>query len=324
MKPQIALCYYPTSIAFVDDSRKFLSAIELSMASKFNCITFSDPIRALNHANNLNNVNWNSHGKNDAAYCSDSEQFIKNTLNLSINKLNDTGRYNEISVVVVDYDMPDMNGIEFCRNLKNPNTKRILLTGQASTEEAVQAFNENVINYYINKGDVNLQEHLTRAITNLQYRYFLDISSYIKIRAIENKQSLFNDAELSKYLAKIIEAHEIKEYYFLTNPPHYKLHSKSGETSILLVYSRSDLNEQIRTIKEEAGPTWLLDCLKSGNYVPYFHSSDGFYDQESFDDKSTVYLADVIKGNDTYFCAHITDKSQAFDPAFFPDSSVLH
>lgn len=324
MKPELALCFYPTSVAFIDDSNSFLSAIELAMSPTFNCLTFNDPLRALNHANNLNNVNWNAHSKEDYAYYSDSEQFVKNTLNLSEKKLDDKERHNEISVVVVDYDMPEINGLDFCKKLKNPNIKKILLTGQASTDEAVKAFNDNLINYYIKKSDENLVENLIKAISDLQNRYFIDISSYIKIRAIDNKKSLFNDAHLSMYFSRIVAENDIVEYYFLTNPPRYKLKARSGKTSILLVYSRYDLNEQIRVIKEEAGPEWLLDCLKSGQYVPYFHSSDGFYDQEQFDSKSTMYLAEVITGTDTYFCAHITDESRAFDPIIRPGASIFH
>lgn len=324
MKPEIALCYYPTAVAFIDDSQSFLQAVELAMSSRFNCITFSDPIRALNHSNNLNKVNWNAFTNNDYSYASDSEQFIKNTLNLSINKITDTGRYDEISVVVVDYDMPEMNGVEFCRNLKNPNIKKILLTGQAGSDEAIRAFNSNIINYYIRKSDDNLFEHLTEAIQEMQNRYFLDISSYIKIRAIDNKKSLFSDAKLSEYFNNLLKTNNIVEYYFLTNPPRYKLKALDGKTSLFLVYSRYDLNEQIRIIKEEAGPAWLLDCLKSGLYVPYFQSQDGFYDPESFDEYNTIYVADVVEGQETFYCALISDDTRALEPVLTPSQPFYH
>ena len=324
MKPELALCYYPTAVAFIDDSPSFLAAMELSMASQLNCITFSDPIRALNHANNLNNVNWNAHNSTDYAYYSDSEQFIKNTLNLSVNKFTDHGRYDEISVVVVDYDMPEMNGLDFCRNLKNPNIKKILLTGQAGSDDAIRAFNDNLIDYYIKKSDDNLFANLTRAIFDLQNRYFIDISSYIKIRAIDNKQLLFNDSKLSNYFSRILEDHEVAEYYFMTNPPRYKLRSKSGATSNFLVYSRHDLNEQIRVIKEEAGPNWLVECLQSELYVPWFNTSDGFYDQDKFTHNRTIFLADVIKGQDTYYCAHVKDDTRAFTPPMASNKTQLH
>lgn len=324
MKTELALCYYPTSVVFIDDSVSFLSAMELAFAPRFSCLTFSDPIRALNHANNLNNVNWNAHIKEDYNYYSDSEQFVQNTLNASEKHLANSNRYNEISIVVIDYDMPEMDGLEFCRNLKNPNIKKILLTGQVTTEDAIRAFNDNVIDYYVSKSDEDLVNHLVRAIQNLQNRYFIDISSYIKIRAIDNKKSLFNDPKLSEYFSKIITEHNIKEYYFSTNPPHYRLKTHDDKTYTLLVYSRYDLNEQIRIIKEEAGPAWLLEGLKSASCVPYFRSKDGFYDQEAFDPENTLYPADIVKGNEIYYCALIKDDIQPLDPRLLDTPGMFH
>lgn len=324
MKTELALCYYPTSVVFIDDSVSFLSAMELAFSPRFQCLTFSDPIRALNHANNLKNLDWNAHSKEDYNYYSDSEQFVQNTLNASEKHLSNSNRYNEISVVVIDYDMPEMDGLTFCKNLKNPNIKKILLTGQVTTEEAIRAFNDNVIDYYISKSDGDLVNHLVKAIQDLQNRYFIDISSYIKIRAIEQKKSLFNDASLSDYFSKIIKENKVKEYYFSTNPPRYRLKTEENKIYTLLVYSRYDLNEQIRIIKEEAGPAWLLEGLKSASCVPYFRSKDGFYDQESFDPENTLYPADIVKGRETYFCALIKEDVQPLDPRLLDPSSVFH
>lgn len=324
MRPELALCYYPTSVVFIDDSNSFLSAMDLALAPHFSCLSFNDPVRALNHANNINNLNWNAHTKEDYNYYSDSEQFVQNTLNASEKKLANQHRYNEVSVVVIDYDMPEMDGLTFCRNLKNPNIKKILLTGQVSTEEAICAFNDNVINYYIKKSDPNLVDNLIKAIADMQNRFFIDISSFIKIRAIDNKKSLFNDAVLSKYFSDIITGNDIVEYYFSTNPPRYRLKSRDGKSHTLLIYSRYDLNEQIRVIKEEAGPSGLLESLKTGLYVPYFCSKDGYYDQELFNENEVLYLADIIKGSETYYCALIKDDSQAIDPRLFNGDSVFH
>lgn len=294
------------------------------MSPYFSCITFNDPVRALNHANNLGNPEWNSHIKEDYNYYSDSEQFVQNTLNSSEKKLSDEARYNEISVVVIDYDMPEMDGLSFCRNLKNPNIKKILLTGQVRTEDAITAFNDNVIDYYMTKSDENLVENLLKAIREMQTRYFIDISSYIKIRAIESNNSLFNDTKLSKYFSEVLNSYHISEYYFSTSPPRYRLKDNSGEQFTFLVYSRSDLNEQIRVIKEEAGPEWLLKSLKSGHYVPFFRTGDGYYDQDVLAQESSLFLAEKINGNDTYFCALIKDNDLGIDPRLMNNDEILH
>ncbi|MCD8024302.1 MAG: response regulator [Candidatus Gastranaerophilales bacterium] len=60
---------------------------------------------------------------------------------------------NDCSVIISDFIMPDMNGIEFLLKAKelNPDTTQILLTGYADKENAIRAINEVGIFKYIEK-----------------------------------------------------------------------------------------------------------------------------------------------------------------------------
>ena len=59
----------------------------------------------------------------------------------------------EYAVVVSDYQMPDMSGVEFLYfvNEAHPQTKRILLTGEANTEAVVSAVNDGGIHKFFVK-----------------------------------------------------------------------------------------------------------------------------------------------------------------------------
>ena len=50
-------------------------------------------------------------------------------------------RFAQISVVITDYAMPEMDGVDFLRQIKHSEIKRILLTGVADEKIAVKAFN---------------------------------------------------------------------------------------------------------------------------------------------------------------------------------------
>ena len=121
----------------------------------------------------------------------------------------------------------------------------------------------------------------------------------------------------------IIE-NNIDEFYFLTNPTRYELKTKTGDVSTLLICSRSEMNEHIRILKEEAAPEWLVECLKTENYVPYFRSIDGFYDQDSFDPNSAVYLAKVIEGREKYYCAYLNNDTAPLSSIFFTSGTNYH
>ncbi len=60
---------------------------------------------------------------------------------------------NEIDLVVSDYLMPEMNGIQFLGQVRKlqPNTPRIILTGYADKENAIKAINEVGLFQYIEK-----------------------------------------------------------------------------------------------------------------------------------------------------------------------------
>jgi DNA-binding NtrC family response regulator len=60
---------------------------------------------------------------------------------------------NQVDVVISDYLMPKMNGIQFLGHAKEsqPETSRILLTGHADKQSAIEAINQVGLFQYIEK-----------------------------------------------------------------------------------------------------------------------------------------------------------------------------
>ena len=63
------------------------------------------------------------------------------------------GREQDVDIVVSDYFMPEMDGIEFLKAFRDlhPHTPRILLTGYADKENAIKAINEVGLFQYVEK-----------------------------------------------------------------------------------------------------------------------------------------------------------------------------
>jgi DNA-binding NtrC family response regulator len=66
---------------------------------------------------------------------------------------------NTVDVVVTDYLMPKMNGIQLLAKVKEtqPETSRVLLTGHADKQSAIQAINEVSLFQYLEKPWDNAQ-----------------------------------------------------------------------------------------------------------------------------------------------------------------------
>lgn len=77
-------------------------------------------------------------------------------------------KYHDISVVISDLKMPDMNGIEFLKKIKQISTSSVclMLTGTGGLNDAIEAINQNLIWKYINKPweNKNLIELISSAV----------------------------------------------------------------------------------------------------------------------------------------------------------------
>ena len=77
----------------------------------------------------------------------------------------------EVSVLVSDYDMPEMNGAQLCGQARRlrPDTVRILLTGRRTLETAIDGINQGEIFRFIGKPFDN--EQLRAAVLSAVIRH---------------------------------------------------------------------------------------------------------------------------------------------------------
>ena len=151
LKSKIPLCFYPTQIVFVDDNSDFLAALSIAFSKQFNVKQFSNTALALQYINEQQReINLVANDEKPKLQ-GESDAWVKRVLTHQNLKRFDEVRIMEISVLIVDYEMPEMNGIEFCEKINNSSIKKILLTGYATPMDAVNAFNTNTIHYYLKK-----------------------------------------------------------------------------------------------------------------------------------------------------------------------------
>lgn len=306
MKSKIPLFFYPAQIVFVDDSASFLSSIELVFCKQFNVKLFSDARLALDYINTRKPSVHPAASTSPLDLSGDSEKWVKQVLTHSNLKRFDQERAMDISVLVVDYEMPNINGIELCSKINNPAIKKILLTGHATPSDAVAAFNDNTIHYYINKSDENMIDRLSDAISRLQTNYFQDLSSSIKTDAVDINTPFFTDTKLAEHFQSICTSLNIKEYFYLTNPSRFALKTHDDSQFLCLIYTEDDIIEQVKVMEEEDAPEELINSIASHEYIPLFASADGYYEPERVNSEMQIYPAQKITGKTNYYCAVIS------------------
>lgn len=78
-----------------------------------------------------------------------------------------TQRYALANVLVVDYSMPAMTGLDVLKVLPKWPAQRVLLTGQADESMAVKAFNQRLINQFVPKQHPHIGQHLAQVVGEL-------------------------------------------------------------------------------------------------------------------------------------------------------------
>ncbi len=136
---------------FVDDDKAFAQLCRLNLASRFNALSFHSPVSTLEYL----------------ISCSDFAALMENN----------GPRNPKVSVVVVDYAMPEMDGLEFCRRVSkvNPYIRKVMLTGKADEKLAVEAFNKGDIHYFLRKDSPDLAREINRALDKAQRDYLLEV-----------------------------------------------------------------------------------------------------------------------------------------------------
>src|SRR5690242_10150450 len=104
-------------------------------------------------------------------------------------------RDHPLDVVVSDYLMPKMNGIQLLGRIKEvqPETSRVLLTGHADKQSAIQAINEVALFQYLEKPWDNAQLLLVVQSGAERSRLLRDLRD--KVDALDSANSTIKDVQ---------------------------------------------------------------------------------------------------------------------------------
>jgi CheY-like chemotaxis protein len=157
----MSLLEYPGSIAFLDDERHFLDGLSVAVPDDFTCAYFQKPQRCIDFL--LGQVPlWQQQKSALSQIVAGSETHGTLLEGLVHGLYANFARFELTTLLVVDFQMPAMNGLAVLEQLKDWPGKRVMLTGQADEQLAVDAFNRGLIDHFIPK---QAPDSLARLIT---------------------------------------------------------------------------------------------------------------------------------------------------------------
>lgn len=276
----IPSCFYPTTICVVDDDEQYLEALETSLSTKGQNHLFqffSNPHKALEY---LNQKHTESNLVRKWIETLDSElpdnHLIKINFKDVAKELMDSKRFQEVSVVVVDYDMPSMDGIEFCKKLKNPYIQKIMATGAADESLAVLAFNSKLIDAFVGKHEVQFWEKVESNIQRLQAFYFeqLTYPLHLSLKLKTKASYILEDPVFISFFKTLLANYHIQEYYQLESSGSFLFFDTSGGHHTLFVYNKdkikADKLEVSGSIEDELDPDLKEAVLNEEKMFCYY------------------------------------------------------
>lgn len=206
--------------------------------------------------------------------CVDDEenvlQMFRRTLGRQFNTINSASadhalkllKEHEFAVIISDYNMPDINGLEFLKRAKElaPECVQIMLTGNIDLNIAIKAINETDIFRYLPKPCPS--EVLVKVINDALDQY----------RLLKEKNRLSQEVQQKNQELETSNTELAKQKYLL----EYELEM----ARIVFAKASQDSNSNIPGLdyiaiaKETVGGDFMLNCVQQGRHIHYLMIGD--------------------------------------------------
>lgn len=301
--------YYPTTIAIVDDNASYLENIRLQLSSNWPTELFVDAKEALqtlktrcskylNFLNETVSIAYKDMENDDSKGL--NSRTIEFNLSGIYKKIYDDERFSNISTTIVDFDMPYMNGIEFCEMLGNhhKHIRKIMLTGKADNNIAVNAFNNGTIDKFILKGSDDAYDGLSIVLRHQAKKYFSDLSKSLREEFLIHTNSPMNNKYYADIFDKALKSSNYIEYYLLDLSGSFLFLDKDANPTFLLVSSEHDLNNYQTIATDSGAEGFVVDKLQKRTHLLYLLSDENY---NCHPNEWEQFLYPCIESNDGTF-----------------------
>lgn len=273
---QLPVYTHPTLTVLIDDSDSFLKSLAFQLDPGLARKTFHDTSSALHWLRQSAQP-----GETPLHVNFDTQNLPPDQCNvaLDIERIwrisGQAQRFAVPSVLVVDYSMPQMNGLEFCQAVRHLPCKKILFTGAADEKIAVNAFNRGLIDRYIKKSDDDALDLLELEVLALQQSFFADQSETLRDLLVLHNYHFLQDEALAAVVRDLYRQHGFVEHYIFPNPSGILFFDLHGKARLMIIETEKGMQAQYEIARDSDAPASLLNALLERRVLPFFSDADG-------------------------------------------------
>ncbi len=290
----IPLLYHPTNVLLLDDNRKFLNDISFIFNESIPLVLETNPQHVLQHlashtyrsdelASKISKQHFDTVYSN---HSSPPELFEVSFLKLA-GALDTPNRYKRVVTVFIDKMMPGMDGLDFCKKVREAEypVKLILFTGKAGLKEAVDAFNEGLIDAYLSKDDQQLHDKINQLYTQSSWQQFIELSHIIG-GFVSHQMKPLHDPQFCGVFERVREKYRIIEFYAIDTSCSFLMLDENAHATLFLVRNENDFNEAHDMAKNSKAAYEVIQALRERQLFPiskgslsdYYHLSGDQWD----------------------------------------------
>lgn len=308
----IPCCYYPTTVAIIDDNSNFLNSFKLELLNTANIATqlFDNPQTALKFFTQEYQPHFFlerciTHLEEEQS----DHRIIDFDLKEIYQEIYNPSRFDQISVIIVDYAMPGLDGLSLCRSITHKNIKKIMLTGEADEQIAIKAFNEGIIHKFVRKDDPDFTHSINVAVQEFQSHFFQELSEMIVTVLTKDPTrppALLDDPVFIDFFSNLVRDLNVAEFYLTDSFGSFMFLTEEGEMSWLTIKNAEEMLAWSEIARYASAPKAIYEPIKMGKKILYLLTKSDLKINPS---TWSPYLhpADKFEGRETYFYAVITD-----------------
>jgi CheY-like chemotaxis protein len=274
-------CFFPTRVAIVSEAQGLNDQLTSELSAEF--LAFNQSTEAFeflkSYRPQIIENRWLERGVEDPknlSYKNYLNSYNPMTqFNIDTNNIKEVSRNplstQDISVFVVDYNMPSLNGLELLTKLSDKPFKTILLVDNNSADLALaqDVMNKKLINGFLNKNEENVSRKLNSLIQQLQKVYFKDLSKETsEILTLDNP--FFSDKEMIDYFYDVLTQNQSQEFYLINLQGNFLFINQDNQKKYFCAYTGDQLSLFADYVNADGKSSETSLMLKQGKQVPFF------------------------------------------------------
>jgi CheY-like chemotaxis protein len=219
-------------------------------------------------------------------------------------------RRDEITAMLIDYHMPEMNGYLLSQSCGDLPVHKILLTGKTEDEKVIAGFNHNYIQRYIQKGTDNLEEKVVAQLRELSFEYFQKMTAPLLAHLEAENLTALSDPVFIDFFLDYCKKNNVAEFYLIDKQGSFLCIDKNNRRTYFVIHTDRSLNTWLDTYYTGTEfPSDFIEKFNARHLIPFFGMSVEAWQLEPSEWHTYFYQPQgEIVGREKYYHFEISDE----------------